>query len=288
MTKKSFHFGLNSWLVAILALLTFFWLGVLAVRSDGLTHIYFLDVGQGDSILITTSVGEVILIDGGPSAEVVAHLDAILPFWKRNLDLMVLTHPHADHVTGLVEVLQRYRVEQFIYNGSVYGTNIYATLLASLEAASVPVTIPQAGDYYNFSPCQLEVLYTNQLTTTVTDPNDTSLVTQLTCQKFDLLLTGDMSTTIENQLVEAGVLSDVEVLKVGHQGSHTSSGQRFLETVLPNLGVISVGKNNFGHPHADILARYEKLGIPIWRTDESGTVEIATDGEKYLVKAKKL
>lgn len=288
MIKNGVTFNLNFWIIISLTVLNLIWLGFFISKSDGLTHIYFLDVGQGDSILITMPNQKTILIDGGPSPSVVANIDAVLPFWKRNIDLMILTHPHADHAAGLIEVAKRYRIDRFLYNGVRYDTYTYNTLIDLLNNQGVDVIIAKSGMKYNFGTCELNVLYSGTSDMVFSDVNDTSVVSQLNCDKFNAFFPADVSINIEQQLISSGALNDLEVLKVGHHGSKYSTSENFLDVIKPEIAVLTLGKNKFGHPHKTTIDKLEKSGANIYSTFENGMIEIVTDGVKYLVKAKNL
>ncbi len=254
------------------------------VRPDHLTHIYFLDVGQGDSIFIKTANNQKILIDGGPSAGVVDLLDSLMPVWDRDLDLVILTHPHADHSTGLLEVIKRYPIREFLFNGVAYDSETYVTLLNLINSKHLNVQVADASDSYPFGSVELNVIYPLTENQSFTDINDSSIVSCLEHNTFRLLLAGDISTSIEDGLVRQELLSDIDVLKVAHQGSRTSTGQNLLETTRPEVGIISVGDNEFGHPHKEVTDRLTQFGIQVHRTDLSGTIEVITDGTRYQVK----
>ncbi|MDD5605983.1 MAG: MBL fold metallo-hydrolase [Patescibacteria group bacterium] len=271
------------WVAILLVLANLTWVWAVVTRHDGLTHIYFLDVGHGDSILITTPERQAILIDGGPSASVVAQIDSRLPVWKRNLDLVVLTHPHADHVTGLIEVINRYHVDAFLHNPVDYDTHTISTLYSVISQKQVNLVEAKAGMTYDFNECRLDILYRGNLSQTLTDVNDTSIVSELTCGDFNALFVADISADIERELIAHSQLHNVEVLKVGHQGSRYSTSEAFLKVVQPETAVLTVGKNSFGHPHPETLAKLQQAGSHIYSTLADGTVEIVTDGTRYAV-----
>jgi len=265
-----------------------FLLGDLAVvwfayaQPDNLLHIYFLDVGQGDAILISTTDHQHILIDGGPDGSVVSQLDSILPVWDRQLDMIILTHPHADHSAGLLAVLKRYSVERFIYSGAPYSTDTYESLLTVLQEQNIPVQIASAGQQYTFGDVSLDLLWPMAGQPFSQDPNETSLVTWLRYGNFSTLLMGDASANNEQTLLSSGTISDIDVLKVGHHGSQYSTSPAFLSVAKPEVAVIEVGaNNNFGHPTQTTLNHLGDARVTIYRTDQNGTVEVTTDGTKY-------
>lgn len=269
-------------LLIILALASLVVFAALPFRPDHLEHLYFLDVGQGDAELIKTADNHYILIDGGPSDVVVNYLDHYLPIWHRRLDLVILTHPHADHATGLLSVAQRYPIAQFWYTGTEYDSETYRTLIAQISNKQIPVHLARQGDTIDLDATHLRVLFPLTEKPVAADPNETSIVNTLQYQNFTALFTGDASVNNEFSIISQ--LSDADILKVPHHGSNNSSSQEFVNAVRPKVAVIMVGAgNSYGLPNADILARYQSSGTIIYRTDQNGTVEVVTDGQRYTV-----
>ena len=251
-------------------------------RPDNLTHIYFFDVGQGDAMLIKTADNRNILIDGGPTDEVAKLLDDVIPMWHRQLDVVMLTHPHSDHVTGLLKVLERYQVGEFWYTGTEYDSETYRALLAEITQHKIPIRLANQGDNLTLGTAQLRVIFPIVEKPAVADANSTSIVSIFQYKNFSAIFTGDILTADEPQFLSA--VPDVDIIKVPHHGSQYSSGANFLSAAKAEIGVIEVGANNsFGHPHPDILARYQAANTAIYRTDQDGTVEIVTDGKHYKV-----
>ncbi len=275
-------------IISLVVLVDVYVLVYLLTRPDHLLHIYFMDVGQGDATLIRTPDDKRILIDGGPTDQVEDLLYRALPWWDRRIDVMILTHPHADHVTGLTYVLDDFKVGEFWYNGAPYATEIYNQLIEEVQSRNIPIKNPTVGYTANLGEINLKVIHPLTPQVTASDPNDTSIVNYLTYKNFDLLLTGDAGVSVETELKNRGLLYDIDVLKVGHQGSHTSSSQAFLDIVQPETGIIMVGENNYGHPHKDVLERYRAMGVKLFETDLDGTVEVTTDGNAYQVKTHRL
>ncbi len=239
--------------------------------------VVFFDVGQGDSILLQTNQSEQILIDGGPNNAVLQGLGEHMPFFDRTIELVIVTHPDADHVTGLVEVLQRYTVEYIVATGVVHTLPAYEAFWEQVAKQHIPVTQPRAGDVFEFDGLSMEVLWPVDDMwglEPIGDMNDTSVVTKA---QFDtgmsVLLTGDVSTAVESLLVQSQSALQSTVLKAGHHGSRTSSSYDFVRAVDPEIGVISASQNNqYGHPHYQVLRVFEKLGIPIKTTAEDGDI----------------
>jgi len=272
-----------------LALAILAWLAVVQL-PDGRLHVAFLDVGQGDAVLITTPRGQQILVDGGPSpAALTSALGRQMPFWDRSLDLLVLTHPDADHMTGLLEVLDRYHVDGWLDNGQPDPGALSAGCLALLERGAVPRYPVHAGHRLDLgSGIVLEVTHPppEPMAGTEANDNSNSLVLRLVWAQTEFLLTGDVEAEAEQLLLASGQPLAADVLKVAHHGSGGSSTAEFLQAVDPDYAVISVGADNrFGHPGQAVLDRLADFGdITTLRTDEQGTIEFVTDGQRLWVR----
>ncbi|MFA7662493.1 MAG: MBL fold metallo-hydrolase [Patescibacteria group bacterium] len=247
-----------------------------------------LDVGQGDAILIETPYGQNILIDGGPDNSVVYEVSRSLPFFERTIDLVILTHPDADHVTGLVEILRRYEVKKMLYTGVVFGSQNYVAFLKAVEKEGVEIGIVSEPNEINLGEnLKLNILYPNFLANNLEfeDVNDTSVVAKLSYGQIDFILTGDAPIEIEKELLVSGVNLEAEVLKAGHHGSKTSSSVAFVQAVNPEYGVISVGKDNkFGHPNLRTLKTLETAGVKILQTSDLGDITFQSDGQNLWLK----
>ena len=279
----------KAFLAVALAAAVLGWLALFQ-RPDGRLHIAFLDVGQGDAILITTPTGRQVLVDGGPSpAALGAALSREMPFWDRSLDLLILTHPDDDHVAGLAEVLARFRVGGWLDNGRASDKEIYLQCLAGLEAAGVPRQVVAAGDRLELGEgAVLEVLHPppGQVPVALDEDNESSVVLRLAWGEAAFLLTGDVGAAGEAHLLASGRPLSADVLKVAHHGSGSSTGRGFLEAVGPQFAVISVGVNNyFEHPAPALLERLREVpGLVVLRTDQAGTVEFVTDGGRVWMR----
>jgi competence protein ComEC len=259
-----------------------------AVTPDNRLHVNFMDVGQGDAVLISQG-SQQILIDGGPSGEAVcSQLSRHMPFWDRTIDLLILTHPHADHLSGLLEVLQRYRVKQVLYADIDYDSPQASQWKTLISQKPIKVSIAQAGQQITFGKASLQILNppVPLFTGTDSDIDNNGIVTRLTIGKVSFLFMADARQETETQLVSQRLLPTSNVLKIGHHGSTTSSSAQLLSAVNPNTVVISVGKDNdFGHPNADVVARLNAIvgSRNLFRTDLQGTIEFSTDGESLWV-----
>lgn len=261
--------------------------------NDGKLHLIVCDVGQGDGILIRTPNGTDILIDGGPDDSILNCLAKHLPFWDRTIELMVLTHPHADHLTGLISVLQRYIVLHFVSENVVNNSAGYKKLFSLLADKNL-----SAKDLYTKD----KILFTDKtILTTVwpekdwfmtheldsksdinLDLNGFSVIQLLSYGNFKALLTGDAGFSTEDKI--ALKVGKVDVLKVPHHGSKTGMSDYFLSSINPSLAIISVGaKNRYRHPSKIALDLLAKYNIKTLRTDKNGEVEVVTDGKTYSV-----
>jgi len=275
------------WIIPPLAVVAILiWIAALTVPDDRL-QIFVLDVGQGDSILIQRGNRQ-ILVDGGPSAqELIYHLGDKLPFWDRTIELLVLTHHDADHITGLVEVLRRYNVEKVLTGGQKRDSDIYREWRKLIEERGVERIIAQVGQQIAMGEgVELTVLHPAPALLEEASLNNTSVVLRLTHGNFSLLLTGDIEREAEEHLLAQDVKLRATVLKVAHQGSNTSTTPQFLSEVKPMFAAISVGADNpFGHPADEVVERLqEAVGEErLYLTSEDGTIAFITDGVKLWV-----
>ncbi len=268
--------------LAIAALLV--WLALFTL-PDGRLRVSFLDVGQGDSILIESPSGHQIVVDGGPSpAAVTSALGKALPFWDRSLDLVVLTHPQEDHLAGLIGVLERYQVGLLLDSGEECATDTCGRFWELVEGKEIPYRKVEGGMRVELGDgVRIEILHPPSalLRGTPSDVNNNSVVIKVTMGRASLLLTGDIEEEGERALLASGQPLRSLVLKAPHHGAATSLTPPFLREVSPQLVIISVGENKFGHPAPETLAKLSSLTT--MRTDEEGTIEVVTDGERYWV-----
>lgn len=275
------------YLVAVLFIANFFiWGAVFAEERGGFLTVAFLDVGQGDAIFIEAPNGNQVLIDGGAGSAVFAPLGEMMPFYDRTIDIVVATHPDADHIGGLPEVLRRYEVDFFIDPGVSSDTGIYDALIRARDESRAEYIVARRGmEIALGGGAVLEILFPDR-DMEGADTNDASIVLKLVYGDTSFLLTGDSPQKIEKYLVFIdGKNLDVDVLKAGHHGSKTSSSESFIGYTSPDYAIISAGKDNrYGHPHAEVLARLADSGAEILRTDEEGTIVFKSDGERIFVK----
>lgn len=239
-------------------------------------RVIFLDIGQGDAILIMRGSNQV-LIDGGPSGnKIMEKLGAYIPFWDRKIELVIATHPDQDHIAGLVDVLKNYQIGAVMENGQDNDTQVYKRLEEVIGENNIQKIIGKAGmTIREGEELKIDILNPDQESLEQEkDTNANSIVAKLTFGKNSFLFTGDLPTKEEEKLIGQNIDLASVVLKAGHHGSKYSTGDNFLDKVSPREAVISAGKNNsYGHPHPEVLERLEKRKIKIWRTDEMGDVE---------------
>jgi competence protein ComEC len=272
-----------------LLLLNALLLGVISLGSmpDGRLHLTMLDVGQGDAILVEAPSGATLLVDGGPDPDLtLGRLGEALPFYQRRIDIVLLTHPHQDHVGGLVEVLRRYRVGLVLDSGRAFDNPSYARFL---ELAGDRLRNARAGQQLDLDGrTTLSILYPSQTDADGPLPdediNNASVVALLRCDGFSALLTGDAEGPVEARLADRGLLVPVDVLKVGHHGSNSSTSPPMLADARPTVALISDGvDNDYGHPSPQTLAALADAGVRIRRTDLEGNIEVTSDGRSYVV-----
>ena len=257
------------------------WVVVRELSSSNLEVVFF-DVGQGDSIFIETSSGFQVLIDGGPDLTVLEKLGEEMSFYDRTIDLLILTHPDRDHLFGLLEVLKRYEIKNILWTGIVKDTAEWKEWKRLIGEEGANIIIAEAGQEIILSEnIYLSILYPfESLEGQETKyTNDTSIVAELVFNNVSFLFTGDISKKIEKQLS-----TDSDVLKIAHHGSKTSTSLEFLEIVSPELAVISVGENSWGHPNPEVLSNLEEFGIDILITKELGDIKIVSDGNNFSIK----
>ncbi|MFQ5493257.1 MAG: ComEC/Rec2 family competence protein [Candidatus Dojkabacteria bacterium] len=253
--------------------------------TDNLLHIYYLEVGQGDAILIKTTDSKELLIDTGPDSSVLFQLGEVLPYWDKSLDIVLITHSDFDHIGGLIDLLGVYNVEHILMNTTDDLSAYQSYAFEKLTADGTRVSGLYAGDSFQLGCCvQIEVIWPR--TRGDLDnlgSNNSSIAFILTYGTFRAYFGGDLESPYEFESVE-GKDIDIDILKAGHHGSKTSSSHRFIKEISPELVIISAGRDNkFGHPHQEVLDTYRQQGLTVRRTDLEGRVEITVDNNgKYL------
>lgn len=261
-------------LLTIVAVLL--WWAVGEIKKPAEFQVIFFDVGQGDSIFIEDEERHQILIDGGEGKMVLSKLGKVMPFFDRSLDAVILTHPNRDHLGGLIEVLERYKVDRVIYNGVESGDEYYKRFKGIIAKKNIAVSFPRYGEHIDLAnDTHLDFLFPLEdlRDKKVKDLNNTSIVCRLVRGEKEYLLMGDAGLDEEAELISNNVYLKSDVLKVGHHGSKNSTSENFLKAVEPQAAIISVGKNTYGHPNEAALKRLQDLGAQILRTDERGDIK---------------
>ena len=277
-------------LLTVLGLLmVLVWAGVVSL-PDGRLHVYFLDVGQGDALLLRTPGGRVILVDGGPDPLLLtSRVGQILPFWQRRIDLVVATHEDQDHLAGLLPLVERYRVERVLQAPSMAGGALSQHWHELLGASATELLWASRGMSIELGDSlRIDVLHPKEdaAPRDRADDNRNSVVLRVTMDAFQMLLTADIDGEAEAELIRSGLPLAATVLKVAHHGAESSTSEQFLAAVNPQIAVISVGADNrFGHPSTQVLDRLLGNDCRVYRTDRHGTVEIITDGRSYWLRS---
>lgn len=246
-------------------------------------RVHFIDVGQGDSILIESPNGKTMLVDGGVKGagpQVVSYLREL---GVSKLDIVVATHPDADHIGGLIPVLNSMTIEQFYDSGKVHTSQTFEEMLTLIDEKNIPYDVPTPGDNIKFDEdVTVKVLNANEQ---ASDNNDASIVLKIVYGNVSFLLTGDAGIALEKEMMQYDV--SATVLKAGHHGSNTSSSEDFIRAVKPEVTILSYGKDNkYGHPHAEVVDRLKEIGSKIYATADIGTITVTTDGVNYAVNGK--
>lgn len=248
-------------------------------------RVSFLDVGQGDAIFIQSPSGIQVLVDGGKDRSVVEELHKVMPLFDKKIDMVVATHPDADHIGGLIDVLKIFDVEVFLESGGQNENSAQDTLESKLKEKNIKRKITSRGEEYDLGKgVYITTLYP-YYDVSNTESNTGSLIMQLSYGEHIFLLTGDAPVESELNLIgsDNGRLQST-VLKFGHHGSDTSTSYSFLEKVRPTYGVVSAGKNNqYGHPHTDVLDRASRFNVDVLQTSELGTITFSTNGKEIKV-----
>ncbi|HEU4754716.1 MAG TPA: MBL fold metallo-hydrolase, partial [Armatimonadota bacterium] len=258
----------------------------LGAPARGTLQVAFLDVGQGDSTLVQAPGGTSILIDGGPPEAGPRVIDAIRRAGIKKLDWVLGSHPHSDHIGGLVDVFREIPFERVLDPGYNHGTALQRTYLQLIKEKGAKAILARSGQTYDLgSGAQLQILAPQDplLKGTDSDPNNNSIVARLVFGGARFLFTGDMEEDERARLLKSHSPAELQaqVLKVAHHGSRNGTDPEFLRVVRPEYAVIScAAHNDYGHPHPEALQALQSAGVPVLRTDQRGTIVFTTDGKQ--------
>lgn len=246
---------------------------------------HFIDVGQGDSILIQTPNGKTVLIDGGKKSAG----DKVVAYLKKagvtTIDLLVATHPDADHIGGLVDVLNAFTVIKVLDSGKEHTTDTYLEFLSLIDSKNIPYQVPSTGHEENLEPA-INIQVLNSGDQGSSDNNENSIVLRMTYNNISFLLTGDATTDIEEEMMTRFNVKST-ILKAGHHGAGTSTSQPFVNAVKPEVAILSYGENNsYGHPVSEVVNRLNVVGAKLYSTALSGDIVVRTDGQTYTIFSK--
>lgn len=258
------------------------------LQKDDPLKVVFFNIGQGDGIFIRTPEGYRIVIDGGPSYGLMADkLSEVIPFWDKRIDLAILTHSDHDHLNGLLGVLERYDIKAVVWSGIPGGNSSkdgnWKRMLDQEISEGCEVNLLRAGDRIVAGKVSMDILWPQTLPGKgkKVDPNAHSLVSRLCYDSNCFLFTGDIAFTQENNLIGKDIQSDI--LKVAHHGSKTATSDNFISAVNPDLAVIQVGKNDYGHPDGEVVGRLERSGARVLRNDHDGDIVIRSNGKDFWI-----
>ncbi len=247
---------------------------------SGDLKIYFIDVGQGDSILIKTG-DDTMLIDAGNNADGEKLVNYFKGMGITKFNYVIGTHAHEDHIGGMDEIINNFDINKFYMPNAITTTTTFEDVLDALNAKEIKFETPNIDDEFDLGDAKVKVLYTG---TDTSDLNASSIVLKITYGENKFLLMGDAPTSVEERILDNDEDVTADVLKVGHHGSSYSTSDDFLSEVNPSYGVISVGLNNsYGHPSSTTLDKLLNKDITVYRTDEKGTIIMTSNGTTISV-----
>lgn len=279
---------IKTWLILLAIAGVIAWISALQIPAKGQLAIYFLDIGQGDATLIQEPDGDQTLIDGGPGSSVLEQLGNQMPYWDKTIEQVVLTHPDADHLGGLVEVLKNYQVDRIITTDAVHTSNLYREWLGLIEEKKVPVEYPKQGADLDWGEgLHFWVLWPERSFKEgqPKNLNDTSLVGRLTYGATSFIFPGDAEISVLDKIADSPYPLKSDVAHASHHGAKNGADEKFFEKVDPDWVIISVGANNrYGHPTAEALDLFNRIGAQIRRTDQDGTILATSDGNNVSIR----
>jgi len=264
----------KTYLIIILCT-TSFWLNWPFINHLNHYALHFLDIGQGDAILIRSPTNCTIFIDGGPDNKLTDDLSKTLPVLENQIDLLVLTHPHADHMNGLISLLNRYEVKSVFITGISYSNPTYTEFNHLINQKGTQIYYVQAPQKYELCGIQFEIIYpiNSEIGQSIENINNSSIVMRVKIKDNWVYLNGDAELEEEHEILEAGFKLDSDIMKAGHHGSRTSNSLEMLKAVSPKELVIQSGVgNSYLHPHPETLQKAKELGIKVKRNDIRGTI----------------
>ena len=247
---------------------------------DGMMEVHTIDVGQGDSILVIQK-DKVMLVDCGTRAKGETVVEYLKKLGITKIDILVGTHSHDDHMGGIAEVIRNFEIG-ILYAPDNTKDNIttfwYMDFIDAVAEKNVNWVYPEVGNTFEIGEATAQIVAPNSKQ--YNNMNNYSIVLRVTYGETDILLTGDAEKLSEEEIINNGLYIDVDILKLGHHGSDTSTSEEFLKATTPQYAIISAGKGNtYNHPKKTVMEKLEKMGITVYRTDESGTVIMSTDGK---------
>src|SRR5690554_2656060 len=276
--KNRYKYSLLVVLLIIIALLS-------TLSSAENLQIHYIDVGQGDSILIQIPGPHSMLIDAG---EQTSGSDVVSYIQNQNidkLDIVIGTHPHADHIGGLISVLEEIKVEKVIDSGRVHTSKTYENYLTLIDQKNIQFELGRAGQTFKLGDAQFQILHPDHVNY---DLNNCSVVILMQYEDVKFLFTGDAEEAAETSILSSFDNINAQILKVGHHGSRTSTTSSFLSAITPKIAIIMCGENNrYGHPHNETISKIKQENIKIYRTDIHGNIIIDTNGKNYEIKTEK-
>ncbi len=284
MRRSSLILGVT--ILLLLCVCVLIWFAALREDKHGVLTVSFLDIGQGDSIFIEAPSGRQVLIDGGPGTSLIRELSKVMPWYDRLIDIVVATHPDADHTGGLVDMFSRYQVATVVQSSVLGNTATWKTLQKQIAAEGAKIVDAKRGQIIDLgNGAYLEVLFPDRNVPNV-ETNVGCVVMRLVYGKTSFMLPCDTTSAIEKYLIQLdGSALQSTVLKAAHHGSKTSSSFIFVGYVAPQYGVISRGcENSYGHPHQQTLDTFEQLEVPVLDTCKEGTITFVSDGETVEVR----
>ncbi len=251
------------------------------VSVNGNLTVYFIDVGQGDAIVVRYG-NYSMLIDAGTNASTSSLVNTLTSMRITRFDVVVATHPHEDHIGGMDAVINQFGIGKIYMSNANTATKTFSDVLTAIRNKGLTITAPIPGTVFYLGQAQCTILAPNSQT--YKDLNNYSVVIRLVYGNTSFLFTGDAQTESEKEILSKGYSLKSDVLKVGHHGSNTSTSPEFLRAVSPKYAVISVGAgNDYGHPHQVTLDKLAGAGVRVYRTDLNGTIAISSDGTNMSV-----